>query len=294
MQIETQIAIIGSGVAGIQAALYSSRRKMKTLILGRIESSSLYNSGIANYFGFYDKQSGTELLELSKSHAKTFDVEFREKDVIGVEKEEDSFTLTLEDNTLIKAKAVIIATGISRKKLHVKGEKDYLGKGVSYCVDCDAMFFRKRNVVITGDGSSAIDAVYTLSKIVNKVYFVLDNLEFNESFDNVEVIRRGKITEIAGDGNSVKKIILEDKTELEVDGIFIELGAKGAFELFQKFGIELDKKTLRHIEVDAKQMTNIDGVFAAGDITGAPYQVAVAAGEGTKAGIYASEYVKGR
>jgi len=290
--LTTQIAIIGSGVAGIQAALYSSRRKVETIVLGKTAASSLNSADIENYFGFAGLQSGAALLAASKQQAEKFGTKFVAEDVIDVEKAGEDFVLKLESGQEIAAKAIVIATGVSRKKLNVTGEKEYLGRGVSYCVDCDGMFFRGKDVVLTGDGSAACDGVLTLAKIAKQVYFVSENLDFKTDLANVQVFAKNKVAAIKGDGNFVNSVVLNDGQELVTNGVFIEFGAKGAVDLFAKFGLKMDEVTFKHIEVDQRQMTNIAGVFAAGDITGAPYQVAIAAGEGAKAGMSAADYVK--
>jgi thioredoxin reductase (NADPH) len=302
MILEKEILIIGAGASGLQAGIYSARRKADVLVVGKIDNSSLLYAEVENFFGSEKKIAGKELLENAKKQLLNFGAELIEEDVISVNKSQDEkFLITLESEKQILAKSIIIATGISRKKLGVKGEKEFVGKGVSYCVDCDGMFFRNKIVAITGNGSSAVHGALTLSNYVSNVYFITSIPEkiqaSDESFKKIQnnskikIIDTKKILEIQGD-DFVKKIIFDDSTELEVNAIFIELGAKGAFDLFSDFGLELDPLDFKHIKVNSKQETNIKGIFASGDICGAPYQVAKAVGQGCIAGIEAVEYVK--
>jgi len=299
MNIKTEIVIIGSGAAGLQAAIYAARRKAGVIVVGKTENSSLAYAEVENFFGLGTKISGKELLKNAKIQAQNFGAEFVEEDVISVKADgENQFLLNLESGKQIIAKAIIIATGVTRKNLGAKGETEFVGKGVSYCVDCDGMFFKNKTVAITGNGSSAADGALTLANYTTNVYFVYDELniadELKQKIENnpkIKCFAGKKITEIQGE-NFVKKIILNDKAELEVNGIFIELGAKGAFELFSDFSIELDAKTFKHIQVDALQKTNVRGIFACGDICGIPYQVAKAVGQGCTAGLEAAEFVK--
>ena len=297
--IEKEIVILGSGAAGLQAAIYAARRKTEVFVVGKSENSSLFWAEVENFFGLIEKSSGKELLGNAKKQAKNFGAEFLEEDVISVHPAAGGrFLITLESDKQISAKAIIISSGVSRQKLGIKGESEFVGKGVSYCVDCDGMFFRNKTVAITGNGSSAANSALTLANYTSAVYFIFDELAVADElkqkiFANpkIKVFEAKKIKEIQGE-NFVKKIVLNDETELEVNGVFIELGAKGAFELFSDFGIELDPETFKHIKTNAKQETNVKGIFAAGDICGAPYQVAKSVGQGCVSGLAAAEFVK--
>jgi thioredoxin reductase (NADPH) len=212
-----------------------------------------------------------------------------------VEHASDTFAVRLESGKTIKTRSVIFATGTSRKKLKVKGEKELSGKGVSYCVDCDANFYRNAKVVVVGNESAAVDGALTLLGYASEVHLVTKELAVTGelqkklSESGVRLHRDTWVAEIQGE-NSVEGVLLENDTRLEVEGIFIELGAKGALELATSINVQLDSDTFTHIECDKKQKTNIDGVYAAGDIAGHPYQMAKAVGEGCVAGWEAANY----
>ena len=299
MILEKEIVVIGAGAAGLQAAIYAARRKVGVLVLGKSENSALFNAEIENFFGLKEKTLGRELLAGTKKQALKFGAEFLEEDAVLVEEYAGGkFLLTLESDKKILARAIIIATGVNRQNLGVKGEKEFVGKGVSYCVDCDGMFFRNKIVAITGNGSFAANSCLVLANYTTSVYFVCDELNISDSLrekvfshEKIIVCESKKIKEIQGD-ELVRKIILNDETQIEVSGVFIEFGAKGAYELFLSFGIELDPENLKHIKTNSKQETNVKGIFAAGDICGLPYQIAKSVGQGCIAGLEAVNYLK--
>ncbi|MFC1485003.1 NAD(P)/FAD-dependent oxidoreductase [bacterium] len=296
--MNTDILIIGSGPAGIQAGIYSIRRNMSVTILGKLVNSNLYDADIENYLGF-EYVEGSELLVSAKKQAEKFGVNFLQKDVVEISKtENNTFHILSEDNLEINAKAIIICTGASKTKLGIKGEKEYKGKGVSYCVDCDGFLFKGKKVVVIGNGSAAAKGVISMAGYVRDISFICEELNVSENlekeiFDNpkINVMQNNWIKEICGDGDFVKKVILKNDDELSVDGVFVELGAKGVLELFGSVGLELYGPNLNHIKVDNLQAANIPGIFAAGDVCGVPYQVAKAVGTGCVAGISASEYL---
>lgn len=194
-------------------------------------------------------------------------------------------------------RSIIFANGTSRKKLKVPGEKELFGRGVSYCVDCDANFYRNATVAVVGNASAAIDGALTLTGYASKVYLISRKLVASDGLLNkleestVESITGTWVSEIQGD-DAVQTLLLENGKELSLDGVFIELGAKGAMELALEIGIQLDIETMSHIEINKKTETNVAGVYAAGDITGHPYQMAKAVGEGCIAGMQAANFAK--
>ena len=289
------VVIIGSGPAGLQAAMNAVRKKATVLVLGRPEKSSLHRAHVENYLCVDGVQEGADLLAVGINQVKRFGADLLFEDVLHVEHNSDTFSIRVESGRTIQSRSVIFATGTSRKKLKVKGEKELQGKGVSYCVDCDANFYRNAKVVVVGNESAAVDGALTLLgyasevHLVNKELEVSDELNTKLSDSGVKVHQNNWVTEILGE-NGVEGVILEDGTRLEVEGIFIELGAKGALELATNIGVQLDSETFTHIECDKKQQTNIPGVYAAGDIAGHPYQMAKAVGEGCVAGWEAANY----
>lgn len=291
------VVIIGAGPAGIQAAIHAVRKKSRVLLLGRINRSSLYSAHVENYACMEGVKTGQELLEAGMNQVRGFGAEMMDADVLKIQQQEDLFSLALESGTIISSHAIIFATGTARKKLKVPGEKEFSGRGVSYCVDCDANFYRKATVAVIGNASAAIDGALTLTGYASKVYLVSQDLVASAELLNklhsstVEHLAGTWIKEIQGD-QAVQSILLEDGKEVTVDGVFIELGAKGAMELALEIGVQLDMETMTHIETNKLAETNIAGVYAAGDITGHPYQMAKAVGEGCVAGMEAASFAR--
>jgi thioredoxin reductase (NADPH) len=289
------VVIIGAGPAGLQAAINAVRKKAMVLVLGRPERSSLSRAHVENYLCVDGVREGAELLAIGIEQVKRFGAEYLAEDVLSIEQTSEIFGVHVESGRNIKTRSLIFATGTSRKKLKVKGEKELSGKGVSYCVDCDANFYRNAKVVVVGNESAAVDGAITLLGYASEVHLVTKELEVSEELNNklsesgVKVHQDNWVSEIQGE-NGVEGVLLKDGTCLEVEGIFIELGAKGALELATAIGVQLDSETFTHIDCDKKQQTNILGVYAAGDIAGQPYQMAKAVGEGCVAGWEAANY----
>jgi thioredoxin reductase (NADPH) len=193
--------------------------------------------------------------------------------------------------------AVILAMGISRKNLGLKGEKEFIGRGVSYCADCDAGFYRDQAVAVIGCESAAVSSALTMLFYAKQVHLVCEELdvadELAEKMKNSEIILHEgrRVTEIVAD-KAVEGIVLDDGSRIELTGIFIVLGAKGAVDLAAELGVALDAETMKYIATNKKQETNIAGIYAAGDICGPPWQVAKAVGEGCVAGLEAAAYAK--
>ncbi len=289
------VVILGSGPGGIQAAIHASRKKARTLMLGRLANSSLYWAHIENYCCMF-QVTGEEILRTGREQAENFGAQFMDQDVLKVEKKGKLFELSTEGGDCITTKTLIIATGTTRNKLGIPGEKDLLGKGVSYCVDCDAGFFRNETVVVVGNQSAAAGGAMALTEYASTVHLVCDELDVAQSLrkriaaSDIIVHEGRKATEIIGE-NAVEGISLDNGERIESTGIFIELGAKGVLELASSLGILLDEN-MRYVEVDRKLRTNVEGVYAAGDITGPPLQMAKAVGEGCVAGTEAATYAK--
>ncbi len=289
------VVIIGSGPAGLQAAINAVRKKATVLVLGRPERSSLYKAHIENYLCVDGVREGVELLAMGLDQIQRFGAEYSPEDVLHIEHASETFAVRVESGRNIRSRSLIFATGTSRKKLKVKGEKELAGKGVSYCVDCDANFYRQAKVVVVGNESAAVDGALTLLGYASEVHLVARELGVSKELqkklsDSGVTVHSGTwVAEIVGE-TGVQAVLLEDGTRLEVEGIFIELGAKGALELATSIAVQLDSETFTHIECNKKQETNITGVYAAGDIAGHPYQMAKAVGEGCVAGWEAANY----
>jgi thioredoxin reductase (NADPH) len=290
------VIILGSGPAGLQAAIHAARAKVSVLVMGKPAKSSLHRAHIENYCCM-EKTAGEDLLQQGIQQAEAAGTNFMYEDVIEVSQEDQWFIIRNESGKDLRCRALVLAMGISRNKLRVPGEKELLGRGVSYCVDCDGGFFRNEPVSVVGNESAAASGALTMTFYASHVHLVCDHLEISEALayqlseSEITIHEGRKVTEITGQ-EQVEGVVLDDGTRLEVKGVFIELGAKGAIELASALGVAMDPESPQYIATDKKQRTNIAGVLAAGDICGLPWQLAKAIGEGCVAGLEAAAYAK--
>lgn len=291
------VVIIGAGPAGIQAAIHASRKKTRVLMLGRIENSALYGAHIENYAFVPGVSDGCDILRAGVKQALSFGTETSHEDVLKISRRDDEcFDVELETGRTVTSRSLIFAMGVAKKKLNVPGEKDFSGRGVSYCVDCDANFYRGATVAVTGDRSAAVDGALTLLDYAAKVYLIAGDLDVSKELadklhaSDVEFIDSA-IQEINGE-HAVGSVSLENGQTLDTEGVFIELGSKGALELATQVDVQLDLETFKYIATNKQQETNIAGIYAAGDIVGPPYQMAKAVGEGCVAGMAAATYAR--
>jgi thioredoxin reductase (NADPH) len=288
------VVIIGSGAAGLQAAIHAARKKVKVAVIGKTEASALSKAHIENYLGV-ETSDGGKLLATGTKQARHYGAEIFPEEVISVEMAEGGFIVKTDGMKELVCKALIIASGISRNKLNVEGEKEFYGLGVSYCANCDCHFFKKKKVAIVGNGSNAAVAALLLKDYADKVYWIAQEVTASKelmekvSVSNIEIISPAWPAKIVGE-KVVKGIVLKDDKAIDVDGVFIELGAKGAADLAIELGIIADESG--SIKVDRECRTETDGVFACGDITGQPWQMAKAVGEGCIAGLSAAAFVR--
>lgn len=297
--ITTEIVIIGSGPAGLTAGLYAARAGKKALILeGRTASRLSIGYKLENYPGFISIDS-QELLKKMRDHAEHFGAQIMIGDAINFNLSTDPKYVTTKD-AFIEAKAVIIATGrgLSKAKM-IPGEEKFLGMGVSYCATCDGPLFRGQSVVALGNSDEAAEDILTLKGMDCDVRWipgeedikVSENLLKEINSKGIPFLKKTKIKSIEGD-NRVKKIVVETEgaeEELKVPAIFI-LREIPSTSLFAKAGVELDHRQC--IKVDRQQKTNLEGVFAAGDVTCGGLQIASAVGEGCVAAIQAIGHVR--
>jgi thioredoxin reductase (NADPH) len=292
--ISTDVLIIGAGPAGLQAAIHSSRNKSKTIVIGKTKLSSLKWAHIENYCCMDKTNQGPDFLESGVKQAKRFGAEMIEEEILKIENIATKFKVHTDAGKEIISKSLILATGIKRNKLGVKGEKQYLGKGVSYCVDCDANFFKGMTVAVVGDGSAAASGALLLTAYAQKVYLISESLKvdgrLNSQIEASEIqLVKGKVKEIQGN-EKVERVVLSDEASIDISGVFIELGQKGAIELASVLGVILNDQG--YIMTNKEQETNIPGLYAAGDVCGPPFQVPKAVGEGCVAGLNAAKYAR--
>ncbi len=300
---EYDFIVIGGGPAGISAGIYAVRKNLKTLIIEKSEIGGTVNltTEIENYPGF-KKITGEELAKKFHEHAKSLGVEFAMDEIHDVTKDGDVFILKGWEGEY-KAKAILLATGARHRHLNVPGEEEFTGKGVSYCAVCDAPFFKDKTIAIVGGGNTAIkDALY-MSEICSKVYLIHRRDQFRadekdveelRSKPNVEFVLNSVVKSINGD-TKVKSITIENRDdgqvrELEVDGVFVDIGEIPNNELAKKIGVELDERG--YAKVDNEMRTSVPGVYAAGDLTGKLAQIVVAAAQGAIAAVSAYEYIR--
>lgn len=296
--INYDVMILGAGPAGLQAAIHAARRKVSVLVLGRLYKSSAHRAHIEN-FCCIGGITGEELLREGKDQAEHSGARFLDEDVMSLSREEPYFSAKMESGRILKSLSLILAMGVARNKLNVKGEKEFVGRGVSYCVDCDAGFYKGQSVAVVGCESAAVAGALTLLFYAREVHLICERLDVAQPLDvrlreSPIVLHEGKRPRDIEGRTDVEAIILDDGTRLDVSGVFIELGAKGAVELAAGLGVSLDAETMQYIVTDKSQATTVPGVYAAGDICGPPWQVAKAVGEGCVAGLEAAKYAKAR
>jgi thioredoxin reductase (NADPH) len=296
------VLIIGAGPAGLSAAIYTSRRGLRTVILekqfagGRMTMAHL----IENYPGFPEAITGTKLTNLMIEQVKNLGGEIRYEEVISLQLDNAPKIIITKSNKY-EASAVILTTGTQRKKLMIPGEQEFIGRGVSYCAFCDAPFFKGKNVVVVGNNKEAIDDVMMLSDIASKVLVIPNSSEaefLKESFsrlrekDKIEIIEDGRIHSIKGETtvNAVEVETITGKLRIPTSAVFISVGYVPTTELIRSSGVEVDDRGC--VIVDRKQRTNLENVFAAGDCTCGGMQVATSIGEGAMASITAILSIK--
>lgn len=292
--METDVLVIGSGPAGIQAAIHASRRKVSVVVAGRPSASAAAGTEMDNYFGT-GLVSGDRLIEEGVRQAESTGAVFSGQNVISSSRDGEAFRFVLEDGTEVVSKAVVIATGISRKRLGIPGEKELFGKGVSYCAVCDCNFYKGRRAVIVGNESEAATSAEMMTGYASETFWVAWDVQASpvlvEKAEAAGVRLYGsKPRAIIGE-TKVEALELEDGTTIPTDGVFIELGARSAADIAMDLDVmpEMDDT----IKVGTDCATEVPGVYACGDVTGKPWQVAKAVGQGCVAGTNAAAFVKG-
>jgi len=281
------IIIIGSGPAGLSAALYTCRAKLKTVVIGKDNGALEKADLIENYFGLEKPLSGLELVQNGKKQVLNLGGTIFEEEVIGV-----SWNKYFEIETTkrkLQAKAVLIATGSSRKKVNIENLESFEGKGVSYCAICDAFFYRNKDVAVLGNGAYALKEIQELLPVVKSVTLLTNGLEPAIEIPKEVNIIKTPVKSLSGE-NILESIQFADDKEIFVSGLFMALGNASASDLAKKLGALLTPQGL--IKVNEYMETNIKGLFAAGDCTGGLLQISKAVGEGAKASQKIISYVR--
>ena len=282
----SNIIIIGSGPAGVSAALYTARAGIETTVLTKGSGALERAEKIQNYYGFAEPVSGAELERRGIEGAKAVGVQFVTTEVVGLTYTDKLTVETLHGN--YPADAVILATGASRTVPQIPGLSGLEGHGVSYCAACDAFFYRGRDVAVLGSGEYALHEVQALLPVAGSVTLLTNGMPLTAQFPPEVKICPQKVHAILGE-TRVSGVQLADGTELPVAGVFVALGVAGSTALARKLGAAVDGN---RIVTDERMMTTIPGLYAAGDCTGGLLQVAKAVYEGALAGTEAAKALR--
>lgn len=266
------LIIIGAGPAGLAAAIYAARYKLDFLVFSKQFGGMITESDRVENWPGEKIITGIDLMGKFKEHAVSLGAKIIEENVETIEKTNSGFKV----NNNYESKKILIAQGTEKRRLNVEGEKEFIGKGVSYCATCDGAFFKNKTACVAGGNNSAAIAALLLSEFADKVYIIYRRekiraepiwVERIKKNSKITIINNTKITKIKGD-NFVKSVLLDNdfnnSKELNVDGVFVEIGSEPNTKIASQLGVELENG---YIKTDAAQHTNIKGVYAAGDIT---------------------------
>ncbi len=299
------LIVIGSGRAGYTAALYAARANLEPLVLKGLDAGGqlMLTTDVENYPGFADGIMGPELMDQMEKQAARFGAEILAVHVTEVDLSERPFAVKAGDQVW-KAKTIIVSTGATARWLDVPGEAKLRGRGVSACATCDGFFFRDRELVVVGGGDSAMEEATFLTKFASKVTIVHRREEFRASAimveramsnPKIEVAWNSVVEEVLGDdavtGVKLRNLQTDEVTELRTDGVFMAIGHDPNTSLFRE---QLELDDAGYVKVaEPRTATNVDGVFAAGDVTDRIYRQAnPAAGQGCKAAIDAERFLE--
>ncbi len=293
------LIIIGAGPAGITAAVYAARKKINFLVISKdIGGQAAWSGDIENYTG-YQFITGPELAGKFEEHMRKFNIQLKENEAArSLERQGNNLTVKT-DKGIYETRSVVIASGKRTKELGVPGEKEYKNKGLTYCATCDGPLFSGKDVAVIGGGNSALDAALQLMRIARYIYIVniassltgdaIMQEQVNES-KIVKVLNNTKVIQVIGDKlvNAIRIETEGRENTLPVQGVFVEIGLIPNSE----FAKGIEKNSIGEIKVNCHNETNMEGVFAAGDVTDVPEkQIIIAAGEGSKACLSAFSYL---
>ena len=298
----TDVLIIGAGPAGLNAALYATRKELSVKVISTdVGGQMLLTKGIENYLGM-KLVSGFELADKMEAHVKDYPIEFVFAEVKSVEKKENGhFLLSLDDGNQLEGRAVIVTSGKHSRTLDIPGEQEFAGRGVSYCATCDGPFYKNKVTAVIGGGDSAVQGALELSKICPKVYLVVRSriradeilVRRLQEAENVEQLIGYTPERLEGDGK-IESLVVKNREDgaekvIPIQGVFVEAGG---IPNTGYLPAELKKNPIGEIITAKDGSTNIPGLFAAGDVTDGKYkQIIIATGEGASAALAAHEYL---
>ena len=297
------VIIIGSGPAGLTAAIYTTRASLKTLVIAGSKwgGQLMLTTLVENYPGFTEGVQGPDLMLNMRKQAEKFGAEFIDEDFVSGDFSKRPFKITASDKTF-EGKSVIIATGADTKWLGVPGEKEKIGKGVSSCAPCDAPFFKNKNVIVVGGGDSAMEEALVLTKFAQSVTLIhrKDTFRASEIMQQrvkknpkIKIIYNSEVVEVLGEtvvsGVKIKNNQTSDVSQMPIDGIFVAIGHMPNTGKFKE--IDLDENGF--IKVQDHFLTNKEGIFVAGDVHDSHYKQAItAAGYGCSAALEAEKWLE--
>ena len=280
------VVIIGSGPAGLSAALYILRAGFSVTVIGKDNGALEKAESIQNYFGLERPMSGHELVEIGKHQVRELGGTILQDEVVGIKWDGDYTVSTV--STEISAKAIILTTGTSRKRMKIKNLDRLEGYGVSYCAICDAFLYRGKEVAVLGNGEYALHEVQELMNITGPITLLTNGMELAADFPSSVTVITTPLKELTGE-QYLEAIRFQDGTSLETSCLFVALGTAKGSDLARKLGIRLEDE---RIVVNEQMDTGLPGVFAAGDCIGGVLQVSVAVGEGAKAALSCIRYLR--
>ena len=272
------IIIIGSGPAGVSAAVYAKRGGANVLVISKDTGTLGKAKKIENYYGFKNI-SGKDLYENGLKQLENLNIEFVKDEVVQLNYTSQFEVTTV--NNIFQAKYVVLATGVSRNVPNIKGIKEFEGKGVSYCAICDAFFYRNKDVAVLGSGNYAIHEAEILKPVVKSVTLLTNSEKLVENRDIDLNVNEKKVREVRG-FEKVDEIVFEDDTAQNINGIFVAIGTASTNDLARKIGARVENNK---IIVNDNLETTVPNLYACGDCTGGILQISKATYEGTKLGL---------
>jgi thioredoxin reductase (NADPH) len=290
------ILIIGGGPAGLSAAVYTTRANRETLVIDKGGGTTVQVDWVENFYGYPEGISGEEIVSLGEEHARRFGTDMCQAEVVHVAQQDDETFLVETTETEYESRGLILATGANYESPAIADIDDYEGQGVSYCVECDGYFYRDTPVAVVGAENYAAKEALMLLDYTDNVRILTNGKEFVADAglvdrlrdDGVEIITES-IDRVEGEDN-LQRAILDSGEPIDIEGLFVALGAAGGTDIAETLGIPTDGP---YLQVNSDQSTTIDRVYAAGDVTGGNRQINVSVGEGTDAAINLLEEFRG-